>query len=60
MNVEQSKANQQNISNVKEFYNNSVVKQNTITDILNDITATENLDINVEKVFDFFLLLVFS
>ena len=34
----------------KDFYNNSSLKNNIITELCNEITSNENIDINVEKV----------
>jgi hypothetical protein len=34
----------------KEFYNNSALRPNVVAELCNEITANENIDINVEKV----------
>ncbi len=34
----------------KEYYNSSVLKMNALSDLCHDISNTEALDINVEKV----------
>jgi len=36
-------------SNPKDFYSNSILKYNSLSELCNDISNTENLDINVEK-----------
>ena len=33
----------------KDFYFSSILKQNSLTEICNELTSTECLDINVEK-----------
>ena len=37
-------------SQPKDFYNSSVLNNNIVEEMLKDITNTETLDINVEKV----------
>jgi hypothetical protein len=37
-------------SHNKPFYNQSLLKQNILTELCNDLTGNEALDINVEKV----------
>ena len=39
----------ENNLNLKNFYNTSVLKNNSISDLCNNLTSTETLDINVEK-----------
>ena len=36
--------------NVKDFYINSILKPNIISELCNEITSNEIIDINVEKV----------
>ena len=37
-------------SSTKDFYTNSILKQNTIAELCNDITINETIDTNLEKV----------
>jgi hypothetical protein len=37
----------------KDFYSQSVLKQNIINDLCNDITINETIDINLEKVYNY-------
>jgi transcription initiation factor TFIID subunit 12 len=39
----------ENNLNLKNFYNSSVLNNNSISDLCNNLTSTETLDINVEK-----------
>lgn len=34
----------------KEFYNSSILKPNSLSEICNEITSTESFDHNVERV----------
>lgn len=36
--------------NTKDFYNNSVIRPNLISDYISDLSANETIDGNVEKV----------
>jgi hypothetical protein len=36
--------------NIKDFYNSSVLKPNIVSELCNEITSNEIIDINVEKV----------
>ena len=38
-------------SNGKEFYNQSIIKNNLISDYISELSANEIIDTNVEKVF---------
>jgi len=48
--------NQNNNNNTKEFYNNSVIRPNLISDYISDLSANETIDLNVEKVFFVFIV----
>lgn len=37
-------------TNSRDFYNNSVLRANSLIDICNELSGNEVLDINVEKV----------
>ena len=50
MQIDSSQTRKDNSYQTKEFYNNSVLKYNSLSDLCYDISNTENLDINVEKV----------
>lgn len=39
--------------NNKQFYSKSILKPNILTELCNDLSGNEALDINVEKVFYF-------
>jgi len=39
----------ENQNNKKIFYNSSVLRENAISELCNNLTSTETLDINVEK-----------
>lgn len=46
---EQNNINNSN-QNTKDFYNNSVLRQNLISDYISDLSANETIDPSVEKV----------
>lgn len=42
--------NNNNHPNYKEFYTQSVLKNNLVADFVHELTGNEHLDLNVEKV----------
>jgi len=40
----------ENNQNSKDFYNQSIIKYNLISDYINELSANETIDTNVEKV----------
>ena len=49
---EQNNTNNNN-QNSKDFNNNSILRQNLISDYISDLSANETIDLHVEKVFFF-------
>jgi hypothetical protein len=46
----QEQGNNNSNINVKDFYNNSIIRNSLISDYISDLTANETIDGNVEKV----------
>ena len=50
MQLDSSQLRKENSYVNKEFYNTSVLKLNSLTELCHDITNTEVIDVTVEKV----------
>jgi hypothetical protein len=46
----QDQNNNNSNMNSKEFYNQSMIRNNLIHDYVNELSANETIDLNVEKV----------
>lgn len=47
----QEQGNNNSNTNMKDFYNNSVIRNSLISDYISDLSANETIDGYVEKVF---------